>query len=157
MSVNQPSGQKPEKRRGLARLWSDVHPWPVKVLTGMLAVQGAGLLAVGLLYIDRTNGWHSILVNSAFYATLVPLGLLALLAAVGFFRLSRGAWVMAMLVQGLNLLIALFYYFTRDPDSLFLFAMMLYAIIMVVYLNYAEVPAAFRAQPGTGPLDDDPE
>lgn len=124
------------------------RPWPVKALTLLLVVQGLGLILVGFFSVDLTAGLWDILTESSFYATLPPLGVLALAAATGFLRLRPGAWVVAMLVQGLSLLVALLFYFRYRPQDLLIYGMMVYALIMVLYLNYAEVPAIFRAQPG---------
>lgn len=126
----------------------DSRPWPVKALTLLLVVQGLGLVILSLLSVDHGAGLRAILVDQSFYAALPPLGLLALVAAGGFLRLRPGAWVMAMLVQGLTLLIAIIFYFRYRPQNLLIYGMMVYALIMVLYLNYAEVPAIFRAQPG---------
>jgi len=127
---------------------SEGRPWPVKALTLLLVAQGVGLVVLGLFSVDHTAGVWAILVDQSFYATLPPLGVLALVAAAGFLRLRPGAWVMAMLVQGLSLLVALVFYFRYRPQDLLIYGMMVYALIMVLYLNYAEVPAVFRVQPG---------
>ena len=127
---------------------SDGRPWPVKALTLLLAVQGLGLVVLGLLSVDHTAGLWGILIDQSFYATLPPLGVLSLVAAAGFLRVRPGAWVMAMLVQALSLLVALIFYFRYQPQDLLIYGMMVYALIMVLYLNYAEVPTLFRAQPG---------
>lgn len=132
------------RRRGAG----DGRPWPVKALTLLLVAQGLGLILIGLLSIDHTAGLLEILDDYSLYATLPPLGVLALVAAAGFLGLRTGAWVMAMLVQCLTLLVALIFYFRYRPQNLLIYGMMVYALIMVLYLNYAEVPAIFRAQPG---------
>lgn len=126
----------------------DGRPWPVKALTLLLVVQGLALVILGLLSADLSAGLWDIIVNDSFYATLPPLGVLALVAAAGFIGLRSGAWVVAMLVQGLNLFVALIFYFRYRPQDLLIYGMMVYALIMVLYLNYAEVPAIFRDQPG---------
>jgi hypothetical protein len=123
------------------------RPWPVKALTLLLVVQGLGLVVLGVFSVDHDAGLLQILINDPFYATLPPLGLLALATAFGFLRLRPGAWVMAMLVQGLTLLVALIFYVRYRPQGGIVYGMMIYAIIMVLYLNYAEVPAVFRAHP----------
>ncbi|MDX1663866.1 MAG: hypothetical protein R3272_08740 [Candidatus Promineifilaceae bacterium] len=126
------------------------RPWPVRFLTFMLAIQGAVMAVIGLLSVDLSAGWHALLVDSSYFQALPPLGVLALIAAIGFYSLRPGAWVMAMLVEGLTLLFTLIVYFRYRPDNVLLYGIMVYAIAMVVYLNYAEVPAIFRVQPGTG-------
>jgi hypothetical protein len=72
----------------------------------------------------------------------LPLGLLALLAGIGFLRLWRTAWLMAMLLQGLSLVTALVLYFNHKP--VYVYVLMVYSILIVVYLNYSEVYATFQ-------------
>lgn len=137
------------------RVGSEDRPWPVKMLTWLLFFQGIGLLLIGLLQVDLHNALQQILVESSFFATLPPLGVLALVAAVGFFHPRPGAWVMAMLVQGLTLLVTLGFYFRYHTDDFFLYAIMGYAVVMVLYLNYAQVPVVFRGRPDLVPEVDD--
>jgi hypothetical protein len=127
------------------------RPWPVKMLTWLLFFQGIGLVLIGLVNVDLGDGLQRILIDSSFFASLPALGILALVAAIGFMRPRPGAWVMAMLVQGLTLLITLVFYFRYRSGSVFLYAVMVYAIIMVLYLNYAQVPIIFRGHPEVVP------
>lgn len=145
---------EPRKQdEGDARIWSGSRPWPVKAITVLLFSQAVGLLLIGGLKTEwaawQTAGWWGIVMRTPFFVTFPVLGVVALVAAVGFLFLRPGAWVMAMLAQGLCLLIALIFYFVRGTENAYLFLLMLTCIVMVIYLNYAEVPAVFRAQPGT--------
>ena len=133
-----PAGENDLRRR---------RSWPVKMLTWLLFLQGIGLLLIGLFHVDLRSSLQEILVDSSFYASLPALAILALIAAAGFLRPRPGAWVMAMLVQGLSLLLTLLFYFRYHSDDLFLYAIMVYSIIMVLYLNYAQVPVIFRGHP----------
>jgi hypothetical protein len=72
----------------------------------------------------------------------IALSALAILAAIGFLRMRRDAWTVAMLGQGLSLLMALLLYFRGK--LWYTYIMMLYNIPMVLYLNYHEVRAAFQ-------------
>jgi hypothetical protein len=72
----------------------------------------------------------------------VALSTLALLAAIGFLRMRRNAWTVAMLGQGLSLLMALLLYFRGK--LWYTYIIMLFNIPMVLYLNYHEVRAAFE-------------
>lgn len=137
------------------RVWQEQRPWPVKALTWLLAIQGVALILTGLFNIDLRAGLEQIVVESSFFASLPPLGALAVVAAVGFLSPRVGAWMVAMLVQGLNLLVALIFYFRYRSDNFFLYAMMVYAIVMVIYLNYAQVPAVFRGDPALVPEVED--
>lgn len=137
------------------RVWQERRPWPVKALTWLLFVQGVALVFIGLVNVDLQAGFEQIVVETSFFASLPPLGVLALVAAISFLSPRPGAWMVAMLVQGLNLLVALLFYFRYRSDNFFLYAMMVYAIVMVVYLNYAQVPAVFRGDPALVPEIDD--
>jgi hypothetical protein len=81
---------------------------------------------------------HSALVKGVFFALL---GTLALAAAAGMLRVRAGAWVLAMTVQGLNLFAALVLYFGSRPA--YVYAMMAAGALMVLYLQQADVQAAF--------------
>ena len=147
------TGLQRTKQRGLsnenARVWRRERAWPVRALTWLLALESVLLAVAGYFNLQGGESVLALLVERPFYATFVPLALLALIATVGFTRLLPGAWVIAMLVQGLMLLTALATYFSAAPRSPVLYVMMVYAVVMVVYLNYAEVPLIFRVQPGT--------
>lgn len=132
-----------------ARVWSEARPWPVRALTLLLGIQGAAVLAFGLW---GFYGWVPLTQmlatpETAFFVPLPALGILGLLATLGFLSLRPGAWVIAMLVQGLCLTVTLVFYFLYAQRTFHLFAMMFYAVVMVLYLNYAEVPAVFRSYP----------
>ncbi len=73
-----------------------------------------------------------------FFAALAVLGGLA---TVGFFRVRRSAWGIAIALQCLNLMTALVLYFTEKP--FYVYVMMIYGVILVLYLNYSEVEASF--------------
>ncbi len=133
-----------------ARIWTEARPWPVRALTVLLGVQAAAMLLLTLLHLD---GWPPALAewsdpDIAFVLPLPFLGILGLIAMIGFLWLRPGAWVVAMLVQCLHLIVTLTFYFFFEQRTFYLFAMMFFAVVMVVYLNYAEVPAVFRVAPG---------
>jgi len=73
---------------------------------------------------------------------LFVLTLLALMAAIGFFRLWRSAWLLAMFLQGGALLLAVVIYLIKKPIHIHL--LMLSGIIMVLYLNYADLRSVFE-------------
>lgn len=149
----------PKKRRGLsneqARRWQGERPWPVKVLTWLLGLQGVLLGLVGVFNLQGGESLLAVLIERPFYATFVPLSILSLIATIGFLRPRPGAWVVAMLVQGLMLLTALVSYFGYASRAPVLYAMLVYGVVMVLYLNYAEVPLVFRVQPGVALLEDE--
>jgi hypothetical protein len=147
------------KRRELsnedARIWSEGRPWPVRALTFLLALQAGAVLALALSRLYQGPPLAVLLAEpeSAFFVPLPALAFLGLVATLGFLWLRPGAWVVAMLVQGLHLIVALAFYFLYGQKQIYQFALMLFAVVMVIYLNYAEVPAVFRAFPDE--LDDD--
>jgi hypothetical protein len=75
----------------------------------------------------------------------IVLSAMAILAAISFLRTEQNAWTAAMLVQGLNLLMALILYFRGKPW--YVYVMMLYSIPIVLYLNYHEVRVVFQFRP----------
>lgn len=125
---------------------------PVTVLGLLLLLQAVGLFDLGLFFFTRGLGLRRSLIVEmlitepinalAMGIIFIPLALLALLAALGFFRLWRAAWIMAMLTQGLSLLTALLLYFNQRPG--YVYVIMLYSIFLVIYLHTAEVSTAFE-------------
>jgi hypothetical protein len=109
-------------------------PTPVK----MWVIASLGAVNEELLARTTEVGFNSI------GLLFIALSTLALLAAIGFLRMRRNAWTVAMLGQGLSLLMALLIYF--KGKLWYSYIMMLFNIPMVLYLNYHEVRAAF--QPG---------
>lgn len=125
---------------------------PVTVLGLLLLLQAVGLFDLGLFFFTRGLGLRRSLIVEmlitepinalAMGIIFIPLALLALLAALGFFRLWRTAWMMAMLTQGLSLLTALLLYFNQRPG--YVYVIMLYSIFLVIYLHTAEVSTTFE-------------
>lgn len=150
---NGPNRLRQGKQRELvnedARMWDEGRPWPVRALTFLLGLQAAAVLALALLQLRDWSSLSALLGDpeTAFFVPLPALALLGLTATLGFIWLRPGAWVIAMLVQGLHLVVTLIFYFLYRQEQPYLFAMMFVAVIMVLYLNYAEVPAVFRAYP----------
>jgi len=127
--------------------------WPVLVLGLLLLFQGFSMFFIGGLYtlfieLDWEITAEDYLINIPLGlrgGVYIALGILAILAATGFFRLWPGAWMNAVMVQGTSLLIALFLYFHEKPFYIFL--IMVFNIFMVIYLNYSEVKEAFHSRP----------
>lgn len=131
-----------------ARVWGEERPWPIRVLTWLLALQGLLLALLGLFNMQGEGTVLMRVAEQPLYAAVVPLSVMALIAVIGFLQLRPGAWVVAMLLQGLMLLMALIAYFSQPLDDAVIYAMLFYGVVMVLYLNYAEVPLLFRVQPG---------
>lgn len=125
---------------------------PVTVLGLLLLLQAVSLFDLGLFFFTRGLGLRRSLIVErlitepinalAMGIILIPLALLALLAAISFFRLWRAAWIMAMLTQGLSLFTALLLYFNQRPG--YVYVIMLYSIFLVIYLNTAEISTSFE-------------
>jgi hypothetical protein len=144
-----------------AKADTPARPPAVTILSLLLLLQAAGLIFLNLFFylnLDLQTGptWQTVLHEPVETLTLqgafIFLALLALLAAIGFYRLWVSAWFLAMLLQGLGLLTTLSLYFSQKPDHVY--GMMLYSILMVIALNYSEVYLAFQP-PAT--LEESPE
>jgi len=72
---------------------------------------------------------------------LFILTILALVSGVGFFRLWRSTWLLAMFLQGGALVLAIILYIIKKPNHIYL--LMLSGIFMVLYLNYADLRSVF--------------
>jgi hypothetical protein len=110
-------------------------PAPVK----MWAIASLSAVNEELLSKMSERGFNSI------GLLFIALSAVAILAAISFLRMGRNAWTIAMLGQGLSLLMALLLYFSGKPW--YTYVMMLYDIPMVLYLNYHEVRVAFQPAP----------
>ena len=126
------------------------RPWAVTALAWLLLLQAVGLTSLAALAIGSFTARLPLPPDWFVLPQLAPLrglacaliALLAVAAAFGFFRVAPGAWVNAVLVQGLTLLTALLLYFRERPGYVYL--LMLYGLFMVLYLHQADVQAAFR-------------
>jgi hypothetical protein len=98
-----------------------------------------------LLFIQRVVAYaseHNLLAALVESAFLFILTVFAFVAAFGFFRLWPNAWTQAMFVQGASLALALIFYFIGKPPHIYI--IMVCAIFMVLYLNYANVQDVFE-------------
>ena len=86
---------------------------------------------------------QSLLIALVESAVLFMLTVLALWAAIGFFRLWVFAWDLAMFIQGGALLTSLILYFVNKP--LHINFLMVTGIFMVLYLNYADMRSFFES------------
>ena len=124
--------------------------WPVRVLGLLLLLQALGLASLGAfnlvwlepLWVLTPQSLLPELPGAFIGSAFSLLAILTLLTAIGFLRVQRFAWLYAMLIQGLSLLLALNLYLRGKPSYAYL--LMLYGIFMAIYLNFSEVQAAFR-------------
>jgi hypothetical protein len=125
------------------------RPWPVTILGLLLLLQAGGLLVVGLYtLILPAHLIETMVAQPAELAGLVFIFLapLALWASLGFLRRWRNAWLNAMLLQGLCLMMALAIYFGHGKPG-YAYVVMGYCVFMVIYLNHYEVQEVFRTRP----------
>lgn len=124
----------------------------VIILGWLLLFQAIGLALISAVNFSRLNIVLE-LTPRDFYVDL-PAGLrgwafasmaiLALITGVRFLRLRHTAWMHAMLLQGLSLLLAIGLYLQERPFYVYL--IMINCIFMVLYLNYSDVLMAFRPE-----------
>lgn len=124
----------------------------VIILGWLLLFQAVGLALISAVNLSRLDIELEVIPQD-FYVDL-PAGLrgwafasmaiLALITAVRILRLRHTAWVHAMLLQGLNLLLAIGLYLQERPFYAYL--MMINSIFMVLYLNYSDVLLAFKSE-----------
>ena len=128
-------------------------PRSLSILITIYALQGLGLLAYGL-YLISLEGWFyidpglplgrllpfAIIEEFSFGLTMVLIALLILLLAIALGRIKRWAWTFGIGLQGLSLLAALLEYLHHRPA----YVAMVFGIVIVFYLNQAEVQDAFR-------------
>ena len=154
MTVSQP--QAPQKKRS----------WPIYIITVLLL--GQALIGVYLgtrVWQDRTwdlsRDWFMLTayistwwgqapavnvpatgaVSTLEFLLLLPLAPIIVINAFGFFLLRPLGWLAAMMMQGLILAICLNQYL--QTEKFFIYPMMLYAILMVLYLNAFHVRVIF--------------
>lgn len=136
----------------------DTRSLAAKVIIWLLLVEALALLALGILsflnlgmfvnFIPATP--ESIFVENLTSGIIfVGLGCLGLVVTVYFLRLSRMAWTIGMLLQGLLLFTALVIYFDQS-FALYTYPMMAYGTLMVIYLHLPEIIGTF-AQPDEAP------
>ena len=135
------------------------HTWAVRAVGFILLLQVVGLAGGTVYYsagidlprllqmlentsVDRLPLAALISITYNFY--FIPLALLTTLAAITFLFLRRMGWTLAMIAEGLMLLICVSLYFD-DQEYTFIYPVMASCIIMVLLLNSAIVQATFHA------------
>jgi hypothetical protein len=134
------------------------NPWPIRAISLLLAGQAVGLAALALHFLAK-NDWESELaaaelstkaLDSALFAlAYTPVAVALFFNAIAFSFRRRSAWLTAMSLQGVILLMALWLYFGTTSylrQSPWLYALMAYAVVLVLYLNTADVRKAFLAR-----------
>lgn len=147
------SNQDQDNSPAPPQILPQTRPWAVTASALLLLLQAVSFFVFGLFHFRELNlDWgqpvedliFQLLHNLLPGAIFAPLALLALWASIGLMRLWRRAWLVAMLVQGLSLLLALIIYFNQEQA--FVYVIMIYGIFMVVYLHTPDIELAFRAR-----------
>jgi lysylphosphatidylglycerol synthetase-like protein (DUF2156 family) len=153
MSLHPPSNRDQDKPHTSLQTPPRTRPWAVTASALLLLLQGVSFFVFGLFHFRELNlDWgqpvgvliFQLLHNLFPGAVFAPLALLALWASIGLMRLWRRAWLDAMLVQGLSLLLALIIYFNQEQA--FDYVIMIYGIFMVVYLHTPDIELTFRVR-----------
>ncbi len=121
------------------------RPVGVAVIAIFLVVDAALMLLQ--LSVDTTMSTRTatlLRISELAPAGFVILALLRLVAAVGLWRGSRRAWVLAMLLVGVGLIISLYLYALGDPPYL----RMAIDVVIAFYLNQGAVRDYFDSRPG---------
>jgi hypothetical protein len=124
------------------------------LISVQLAVETLAMVAVCVYAIGRVD-WEQELAQASLSLiametiglslVLLPVAAIAGITAADFLRVGRGAWVRAMIVQGVVLSLCLGLYAAGHASRL-VFGGMFYAILVVWYLNTNEVRSAFYAR-----------
>lgn len=137
---------------------SDRTTWPVRLSSLLLLLQVAGLSGGGVyegFHVDWTTAQQQLATLSTVDASrplfdfvilalfFGPLALLTLVAAVGILFLWRFGWTLAMVSQGLMLLLCLSLYFGAI-DFPFVFPIMASCVVIVFIMNANYVRQTFR-------------
>jgi hypothetical protein len=143
--------------------------WPIRIIGLLLVGQaiGAGVIVA---YLAQRIDWEREFADvapsleaieiGAFVLLFTPLAIALPLTALALVFRWRVAWVAAMLEQGLLLFFCLAFYLesaTFLQSALWLYAGMFYSVLMVLYLNTADVRLAFLARPAPADPRDNPE
>src|SRR5690606_31644689 len=119
----------------------------------LLVVQAMLLFGISAVVLNRIN-WQlevaDLVLSSAALDSLLlllllgPLGVFELVSAVGMWLGGGGAWLRAMIVQGVLLSFCLSSYIANRREG-FIYLLMLTCIIIVLYLNTNDVRLAYQS------------
>ena len=133
------------------------RPLPVRIAATLLALQSVALLAVsGALWLSVVPLVEEgdlltaapVLDALLFIVLFVPLSILGLVGALGLVLRRRSAWSLAMVIQAAIQGVSLYFYFGLPAAAVvrtgLIYAVMATGIVVVLYLNSADVRLAFR-------------
>jgi uncharacterized membrane protein (DUF2068 family) len=127
----------------------NARPLGVAVIAVFLVLDGAlVLLQLGVDSAMSTRMSTLLRISDLAPAGFVVLAALRLVAAVGLWRGSRWAWVLAMLLVGIGLLVSLYLYALDDPS----YPRLAIDVVMAFYLNQGAVRDYFEDRAGGRPI-----
>lgn len=119
-------------------------PRTISVTGRLLGLQAVGYIALALRVAPaapiRAHEFNEVWL-AALYALLA---LLSVVAGLGLLRLREPAWNLAMLLEGVALLLAIFLYIGERPW--YAYVQMLLGIIVVINLNHPELRHSFPTE-----------
>jgi cellulose synthase/poly-beta-1,6-N-acetylglucosamine synthase-like glycosyltransferase len=135
------------------------NPLPIRAITILLGLQTVGLISMLLYFLNQVD-WDTELAaetpsrlasDTTLLLTLfLPISIGLVLVTLVFFLQRRSAWFLTMLLQGSSLFCCLWLYFMTDSflrDSRWLYIQIASSVILVLYLNTADVRTAFLSKP----------
>lgn len=127
--------------------------WTSRVIALLLVVQAMLLFGISAVVLNRIH-WQreladQVLSSEALDSLLLvlllgPLAIFELVSALGMWLGGGGAWLRAMIVQGILLIFCLSSYIANRRES-YIYLLMLTCIIIVLYLNTNDVRLAYQS------------
>ncbi len=119
-------------------------PRTISITGRLLGLQAVGLIALAL-HVAPAAPIRAHEFNEVWLAALYALlALFSVVAGLGLLRLRAPAWNLAMLLEGVALLLALFLYIGQRPW--YIYVQMLFGIIVVLNLNQPELRRSFPTE-----------
>ncbi len=128
--------------------------WTMRVIALLLAGQAAILIMIiwmTLASFDWEREFRYVMLTMTVLDTLLlgglllPMAVFDLFAAMGLWLGQRGAWLRAMIAQGILLIFCLSSY-VANRDEQFIYLLMLTCIVLVLYLNTYDVRLSFNSR-----------
>ena len=123
---------------------------PVWAIGLLLMLEVAGIAASGAYELSRVD-WRAVIsaraapprevVEALVLVLFAPAAVLTLLAALGLLLLRRRGWLLAAISQGAVVATGLWLYATYE--TIYVYPIMAYAVLMILYLNVHDVRAVF--------------
>jgi hypothetical protein len=135
------------------RVEVQARQWTMRVIALFMAGQTTILMTIIWVMMSSLN-WElelrlvliSMRVRDALLlgGLLLPVAIFDLFTAVGLWIGQRGAWLRAMMAQGILLIFCLSSY-VANRDQRFIYLLMLTCIVIVLYLNTYDVRLSFSS------------